>query len=96
MQEIIKLINDVKQITKNYSKDNVYKERFIDNDMCLYYSVSLFGNDDRIDLQFYIEYYKQTKQLLPIICNTRDYVLYETLNTESVITAINKLKNGIK
>lgn len=90
------LIDDVKQITKSYTNKNVYKERFIDNENVLYYSVTLWGNDDIRDLAFIIEYYKNTKQMLPIICNTRDYILHETLNIESVKIAIDKLKENIK
>lgn len=96
MNEIIDLIDVVKQITKFYTNKNVYKEKFIDNEDVLYYSVTLWGDDDKRDLAFFVEFYKTTNQLLPIICNTRDYILYETLNIESVNIAIDKLKEDIK
>jgi len=90
---IREIIEKVKSIVVNYSPENVYKESFIDNDNVLYYSVTLWGNDDKRDLGFYIEWYKNNKQLLPVICNTRKYILHETLNLESVETAINELHN---
>lgn len=85
------LIDKVKGIVSMYESKNVYKESFIDNENVLYYSVTLWGDDDKRDLAFYVELYKKRNQLQPIICNTRKYILHETLNMDSVNIAIENL-----
>lgn len=90
-KEVLKLIEKVKSIVQIYDSENVYKEKFIDNENVLYYSVMLFRYDGKRDLAFYIEFYKYNKTLVPIICTTRKYTLYETINMDSVKKAIEEL-----
>lgn len=89
------IIEIAKEIVRKYSEINIYKESFIDNENVLFYSVTLWGDDDKRDLAFYVELYKESQSINPIICNTRKFNLYETLNLENVITALKQLKNAI-
>lgn len=89
--KIIALINRVKELKKIYIEKNIDKESFVENDEILYYSVILWGSDDKSDLSFYIEYYKKTETLLPIICITRKYKLVDVINLDSVGTAIDEI-----
>lgn len=91
-QRVKNLIEKVKNFTSRYEPKNVYKEKHIDNDSVLYYFVVLFAEDDTRDLSFLIEFHKCTKTLSPIICNTRKYNLYETINIDSVEQAINEFQ----
>lgn len=93
--EVKNIIQIVENITQNYEEDNIYKKQFIDNENVIYFSVSLFGDDGKRHLSFYIEYYKKSNTLMPIICNTQRYTLHETVNIESVKIALNVLLNHL-
>lgn len=90
------MINIVKNLVSAYSSENVYKELMYDHDLCLYYSVTLWGEDGIRDLAFLIEYHKIPKTLCGIVCNTRKFTLYDTLNVESVKAALEELEKTVE